>query len=194
MTKKTEWIYREILYQALEQKQHRFTQNALAKRCDVSIGLVNKALAPLADINAIEKKPRGFIILNPKKAILHWASIRNLRKDIAYQTHSAKQAAQIEKEMPPCLFTCYSGFSRRFGRAPADYGEVFVYADPSIVKERFPPKAGKPNVIVLKTDAHIRNFKVVPLGQMFTDLWNAGTWYAEEFLKALEAELDKAGW
>jgi hypothetical protein len=194
MAKKTEWVYREILYQALEQKQRRLTQSALAKRCGVSIGLVNKALAPLADINAIEKKPRGFIIISPKKAMLHWAGIRHLRKDMAYQTHAAKSAAQIEKEMPPCIFTCYSGFNIKFGHAPADYGEVFVYADPAIVMERFPPAAGKTNVIALKTDAHISNFKTVPLGQMFVDLWNAGTWYAEEFLKVLETELDKARW
>ena len=194
MAKKTEWIYREIIYQALELKRRRLTQSALAKRCGVSIGLVNKALAPLADINAIEKKPRGFIVISPKKTMLHWAGIRKLRNDIAYHTHSAKPVAQTEKEMPPCIFTCYSGFSRMFGRAPADYGEVFVYANPATVKERFPPKAGKPNIIVLKTDAHIGNFKAVPLGQMFVDLWNAGTWYAEEFLKAMEAELDKAGW
>jgi DNA-binding transcriptional regulator YhcF (GntR family) len=194
MTKKTEWIYREILYQALEQKQRRLTQSALAKHCGVSIGLVNRALAPLADINAIEKKPRGFIVISPRKAMLHWAGIRKLHMDIAYQTHSTKPVAQIEKEMPPCLFTCYSGFSRRFGHAPADYGEVFVYADTAVVKERFPLAAGKPNIIVLKTDVHMKNFKAAPLGQLFVDLWNAGTWYAEEFLKALEAELDKAGW
>jgi hypothetical protein len=194
MSKKTEWIYREILYQALEQKQRRLTQSALAKRCGVSIGLVNKALAPLADINAIEKKPRGFIVISPKKTMLHWAGIRRLRNDITYQAYSKKNILQIEREMPPCLFTCYSGFSMRFGRAPADYGEVFVYADTTAVKERFPPAEGKPNVIVLKTDVHMENFKNVPLGQLFVDLWNTGTWYAEEFLRVLEVELDKAGW
>jgi DNA-binding transcriptional regulator YhcF (GntR family) len=194
MAKKTEWVYREIIFQALEKKQRRLTQNSLAEQCGVSIGLVNKAIAPLADINAIEKKPRSFVVISPKKAMLHWAGIRKLRRDIEYQTHSSKTVAQIEKDMPPCLFTCYSGFARRFGRAPSDYGEVFVYAEPVAVKDRFPPAKGRPNTIALEMDVHLMKFKAVPLGQLFVDLWNAGTWYAEDFLKALEAELDKAGW
>ncbi|RLJ04056.1 MAG: hypothetical protein DRP18_05220 [Candidatus Aenigmatarchaeota archaeon] len=187
--KKSERIYREILYGVLERKENFFKQFSLAKICKTSIGNVHKALKPLEKMNSIEKKPMGFSVINPKKILLYWASIRNLERDIVYQTRVNQRVEEIEKELPPVLFTAYSGYKFRFDSAPSDYSEVWVYGDEKLIRDRFPPKSGKPNLFVLKTDPHLQSFRKIPLAQLFVDLWNLNTWYAEEFLKALERRL-----
>lgn len=191
MAKKMEWVYREILFQVLEKKQAFLSQSNISKRCAVSIGNVNKALAPLEAMNCIEKKPRGFRVLNPKKILLYWASIRNLQKDIIYQTRAEKPVEEIEKEMPPLLFTAYSGFRFRFRRIPSEYSEVLVYSEKKGVGERFPPRGGIPNITVLKPDSHLKKFRQVPIGQLFADLWNLNTWYANDFITELEKRIAK---
>ena len=42
--------------------------------------------------------------------------MRNLERDIIYQTASSKPPGQTEREMPPAKFTAYSGFKFRFKR------------------------------------------------------------------------------
>ncbi|MCJ7816561.1 MAG: hypothetical protein MUP55_01765 [Candidatus Aenigmarchaeota archaeon] len=184
--KKNEWVYREILYGFIEKGERFFTQKALSGRCGVSIGNVNKSLSPLEKMNAIEKKPRGFIVINWKKLLLYWASNRNLERDIVYQTRVGKSVNEIEKGIPPAMFTAYSGYKFVFGIVPADYSEVVVYGDATEIRERFPERKGVPNLIVLKTDPHMEKFKRVPLAQIYVDLWNLGTWYAEDFIKELD--------
>jgi len=196
--KKREWLFREILYRVLEKEEHFFTQKALAKGCGMSIGNVNKALKPLEGMNAIEKKPRGFRVINPKKIMLYWASIRNVKSDVILKIRVNKNVRDIEKEMPPVKFTAYSGYKFRFRDAPSDYSEVIVYGDPEKIKSRFSssePRAskalkGRPNIIILKTDSHLLKFKHIPIAQLFVDLWNLDTWYAEEFLKKLEKKIN----
>lgn len=190
--KKKEWVYREILYRAMERGERFFTQKNLAQRCAVSIGNVNKALAPLEDMNAIEKKPRGFVVINPKKVLLYWASIRDIGADRIAQINVRKPVTEIEREMPPVKFTAYSGYKFRFREAPSDYSEVVVYGNADEIKRRFKASTGRPNIIVLRPDPCLSKLKEVPLVQIFVDLWNLGTWYAEEFLKALERRIDKA--
>ncbi|MBL7160785.1 MAG: hypothetical protein ISS93_02970 [Candidatus Aenigmarchaeota archaeon] len=187
--KKKEWLYRELLFQLLENKETFFTQKALAEKTRTSLGNVNKSLSPLEGMNCIEKLPMGFRIIQPKKLLLYWASLRNLEKDITFKTRVEKPVEEIEKELPPALFTAYSGFKFRFRRIPADYSEVVVYGDWKQVAERFPKKKGKENLIVLKPDPHLEKFKQVPLGQLYTDLWNLDTWYAQDFLEALEKKI-----
>jgi len=184
--KKNEWVYREILYRVIEKGERFFTQKALSGRCGVSIGNVNKSLSPLEKMNAIEKKPRGFIVINWKKLLLYWASNRNLERDIVYQTRVGKSVNEIEKGIPPAMFTAYSGYKFAFRTVPADYSEVVVYGDATEIRERFPERKGVPNLIVLKTDPHMEKFKRVPLAQIYVDLWNLGTWYAEDFIKELD--------
>lgn len=186
---KKEWIYREILYQVLEKKNNFIKQNYLSKRCGVSIGNVHKSIRPLENMNAIEKKPQGFLVINPKKILLFWASMRNLRKDVIYETRIEKPVEEIEKNLPSVLFTAYSGYKFIFDSTPSDYSEVLVYGNIKEIKERFPIRRGKPNLVVLKTDSHLKKFKAVPLGQLFVDLWNLNMWYAEEFLRALEKKI-----
>lgn len=188
--KKIERVYREILYRSLEERERELTQKHLSTRCEVAIGTVNYALKPLEDMNAVEKKRKSFLVLDPKKILIYWASVRNLRGDIVYGTHSDKDIRQIEQEMPPCTFTAYSGYKFRYGEPPAGYSEIWVYGEGDRVKERFPEEEGKKNVFVLEMDGHLEKFDEVPLAQLYVDLWNLDTWYASEFIKSLEEIVD----
>jgi DNA-binding GntR family transcriptional regulator len=118
--KKIEWVYREILYQAMEKEEFFLKQAQLSRTCGVSIGNVNKALKPLENINCIEKKPRGFLVIQPKKILTYWASIRNLQKDVVFKTHVNRNVNEIEKELPPVMFTAYSGYTFRFRFIPRE--------------------------------------------------------------------------
>ncbi len=97
---------------------------------------------------------------------------------------------EIEKNMSPGLFTAYTGYKYMFNEAPADYSEVYIYADAMEVERRFPPRRGKPNVFVLKQDEHLLKFKRIPIAQLYVDLWNLDTWYAHEYLKCLEEKIN----
>ncbi len=189
--KKYERVYREILFRTLESGEHFFKQIALAGRCKTSIGNVHKALRPLEQMNCIEKKPMGFAVINPKKILLYWASARNLERDIIYKTHVRGTVHETEKGMPPVIFTAYSGYKFRFNSTPSDYSEVLVYGERKGIEERFPQSHGKPNLIVLKPDLHLETFRQAPVAQIFVDLWNLNTWYADDFVKALDKKIDK---
>src|SRR3989338_3778639 len=99
MTKK-EVIWREILFQALENKKTEFTQKELAEKYGFSLSTVFNALKVPRGVNAIEGK-RGFKIRDIEKFLNLWATFRNLKKDIIYQTNVKKDAREIEAEMPP---------------------------------------------------------------------------------------------
>lgn len=190
--KKKEWVYREILYQRFEKGKDFLRQKKVAERCGISAGMVSKALEPLDRMNAIEKKPMGFRVIDARKLLLYWASLRRLERDILFSTRSGKSVHDIEKEMPKAMFTAYSAYRFRFGSIPSEYSEVMVYADPERVRERFGESSGVPDIIVLRPDPHLEKLKEAPLAQVFVDLWNAGKWYAEDFLRELEKKMEVA--
>ncbi len=186
---KKERVYREILYFVLEKNIKSFKQIELSKICGLSLSSVNYTLKPLERIGAIEKKRFGFNVINPKKILLYWASIRRLEKDIIYQTYLDKPIEKIESEVPAnSVFTAYTAFKFKFEKIPSEYGEVIVYGK----KDEFIKRFGKenlklkPNLIVLNLDEHLLKFKIAPTAQIFVDLWNLSSWYAKEFLKELE--------
>ncbi len=196
--KKSEWVYRELLYQSLEREEYRFTQLGIAKKLCISLNTVNNALKPLASMGAIVKQPMGFRLIDQKKLLLFWASKRNIGKDIAYKILTEMPLSQIERSMPSrVVFAAYSAYRFRFNDVPADYSEVYVYADEKTLKEinsRFPEKDGPPNLFVLKADEHL--WQTAPTGtcsiaNIFVDLWNLNTWYAKEFLQALDKRISK---
>jgi hypothetical protein len=189
---KKEWIYREMLYNVFEKKVNSFTQKNLAHVCYTSISNVHKALAPLMEMIAIEKKNFGFSVIDSRKILYYWSSIRRLKKDIVYRTFIDLPVIEIENRMPPCLFTAYSAYRFIFELTPTDYTEVFAYVEErnlQKIKERFPPKKGFANVIILSMDDHLKGFNQIPLAQLFVDLWNIDTWYARDFLIELEGTL-----
>ncbi len=190
---KKERVYREILYGVLERKTRLFKQLELSRVCGLSLSTVNYVLKPLEQMNAIEKKRFGFIVLDPKKILLYWASIRRLEKDIVYQTYLNKPVEKIESEVPAnSVFTAYSAFKFKFEKIPSEYGEVIVYGKKEDFERRFGKEEAllKPNLIVLNLDDHIMKFKISPIAQIFVDLWNLRSWYAKDFLRKMEEIVD----
>jgi hypothetical protein len=194
MTKK-EIIWREILFQAIENKKFEFTQKELAQKYRFSLSTVFNALKIPREAGAVEGK-RGFRVLDIEKFLYLWATFRKIKKDIIYQNAVKKGVFEIEGEMPPSvIFGAYSAFLKKYKVAPADYDKVYVYIDEEKIEEikkRFPPQKGYINLIVLKADPWLKNFgQLTPGCQTFVDLWNLTEWYAKDFLNALKEKILK---
>jgi len=189
--KKIEYVYREILYNAIEKKNRRLTQLELARTLKISLSTVNHAIKHLKKMQAVETRTRSFVVLDPKKVLYYWASIRDLDKDIIFQTRVEKPILQIEKEMPDSIvYGAYTAYKFIFNDVPADYSEVYIYGQEDI-KDRFPKSDNNPNLFVLKKDSSIQKYgKATTIAQTFVDLWNIKTWYANEFLKIMEERID----
>ena len=186
--KRTEEVYKEILYQS-EKGNKIITQKAIAEKLDLSLSNVNNAMAPLRRMGAVNVKKMCFHIINPKKILYHWASVRNLKKDIIYSTRIEKSVVEIEKSMPDSVvFAAYSAYRLKFNDVPADYSEVYVYCDDiEEIKKRFPLSKNTPNVFMLKKDKNIDKYgRIATNANIFVDLWNLSEWYAHDFIKALE--------
>lgn len=192
--KKMELIYRDILYNATEKGRFEMTQSELSKKFGISLSVVNAAVKKLGMIGAVKILHRSFKIMDVKKALYYWASARNLQKDVLLKTRIEMPVREIERGMPNLIFTAYSAYKLRFNDVPADYSEVYVYADEKeldLIKKRFSlnekNQANKnPNLFVLKKDAFVEKYKKIPLVQIFVDLWNLKEWYSQEFVKNLE--------
>ncbi len=190
---KAEFIYREILYRAIERKDFSFTQKELAESLNTSISNVNHSLKPLRRMAAIKVGPRNFEVVNARKILFYWASIRDIKKSLIFKARVELPVIEIEKQMPSgIIFGAYSAYKYRFKDTPADYSEVYIYSD-SIddLRERFQLKeSGNPNLYVLKKDEFLGKYgSQLTLAQLFSDLWNMEEWYAKDFLKALEGKL-----
>ncbi len=185
--KKIERVLRELLYLAFEEKTRKTTQAHLASRLQVSLSTVNLAISHLRKMNAVQIAKRSLVIINPKKILFYWASIRTLEKDILIKTRVEGNVSDIEKSMPSdVVFGAYSAYKLQFSDQPADYSEVYVYAsNPKEVLKRFIQRQGPPNLIVLKKEC-----PNMTLAHLFVDLWNMREWYAKEFLRSLEEKLD----
>lgn len=193
---KCEVIYREILDCVFERKNTTFTQLGLAKKFGFSLSTVNNALNNLFEIGAVEKHSRFFKVIDSRKIAYYWATIRKLKRDVIYSTFVNAPILEIEKRVPnECIFSCFSAFKLTFNYTPADYRDVYIYAnenDLNEVKKRFPEnKKTIANLIVLRKDNGVNQneMKVVSKSQMFVDLWNLKDWQASEFIDDLEYEL-----
>ncbi|HLC68219.1 MAG TPA: hypothetical protein VJH24_00130 [Candidatus Bilamarchaeaceae archaeon] len=189
---KKEILYREILAQFLERRAAAFTQLALSKKFGFSLSTVHNALKPLVSMGAVNAKRRGFELADAKKALLYWATVRSLQRDILYATRMEVPVSESEKMAPSAAtYTAYTAYRLKFNDTPADYSELYFYIPESElgeVKKRFPERKGPPNIIVLRADPFLKP-GIVPLPQLFVDLWNLKTWYAKDFVHALEAKL-----
>ena len=74
-----------------------------------------------------------------------WATHRNFSSDIIYATSVEKSAREIEGLMPPdIIFGAFSAYRFSHNSAPADYDQVYVYANElDEIKKRFPVKKDK---------------------------------------------------
>ncbi len=188
---KIEYVYREILYQRIEKKKNLFTQASLASTLQLSLSTVNHAIRVLSAMGAVEIRQRSFIIIDVKKVLYYWASLRDLHKDCVYATRVEQPVVSMEKLMPAdAVFGAYTAYKFLFHDVPADYSEMYVYGNIDEIQKRFPFQRGVPNLFVLKKDALLEKYgRTTPLALTFVDLWNLKEWYAKEFITALEARL-----
>ncbi len=203
-------VYRQIAEEILQNRRAKLVERKIAKNLGISPDTVNNAIAPLKRIGAVTVQRRHFEVIDFKKLLLYWAVNRKFDKDIIYETYvPVKSPEEIENYLPEGIaFTNFSGYKKIFNESPADYGEVYVYAERKIVTEikiRFSesnmsPKRGKyNNLIVLRPDSllensiesHIISHSSVSLPQLYVDLWNNGSWMAYEFIKSLEKRIDE---
>ncbi len=194
--KKIEFVYREILYQSMEKKNNKMTQLAIASKLNISLSTVNHALKPLRAMGAIDVKLKNFIVIDMRKILFYWASLRNISKDVIYKTRVDKPVQKIESEMPAdVVYGAFTAYKFKFKDVPADYSEAYVYSSDEMVddiKKRFPESKNVPNLFVLKKDSLMQEYgKTTTLAQTFVDLWNLKEWYAKEFLMALEKKIEK---
>ncbi|MFH1439480.1 MAG: winged helix-turn-helix domain-containing protein [Candidatus Woesearchaeota archaeon] len=200
--KKIELVLREILYNAIEKKNKTMTQLELAKALNISISTVNLAIKPLKAMNAVNVKLKNFVVIDTRKILFYWASLRNLEKDIIYKTRAEMPVRNIESLMPAkVIYGCYSAYKFKLEDVPADYSEVYVYLEEEYledIKKRFPPSNKPPNLFILKKDSRmdlcldlVRNIRITTTAQLFVDLWNLREWYAKDFLTAFENRLKK---
>lgn len=174
----------------LEAFKNTRTQKQIAERLEISLSTVNNALKPLERMGALEKKKFGFKIIDKEKALLYFASSRNLQKDMIYKTRAEMPVKEIEKTMPSgTLFTAFTQYRLKFNETPADYSEVYAYASKEALKEvkkRFPEKKGPANLYIMEKP---EGLKEVTEELLFADLWNLKEWYAKEFVNALRKKM-----
>ena len=193
--KKVDRVLREILYRVYERNESFMSQKSLAQACGLSMDTVNRLVTKLNQFRAIEKKPLGFRVVDPKKIISYWASTRNLAGDVVYSTYSPDSVSKIESELPPgSIFTAYSGYRLKFNETPTHYEEIFVYADPDEVRRKFPEsEVERRNLFVLRQDPHLGRVGkdgAATLAQLYIDLWQIGGATADRFILELEKRLE----
>lgn len=192
--KKIEQVFREILRQAMENESSCLKQSELSRKLGFSLSTISLAVKKLERMNAVKIGKMGFRVIDAKKILYLWASIRNLEKDIIYQTRAEMPVREIENSLPDVTYAAYSAYKLRFKDVPADYSEVYAYADEEEleeIKKRFPPNSKAPNLFVLKKQGLAAYSKTGSVAQIFVDLWNLKQWYAQDFLKALEKRIEE---
>lgn len=193
MTKK-EIIWRDILHQAVENKKIEFTQKDLAKKYGFSLSTVFNALKIPRKAGIINVSGKGFKIEDIEKFLYLWATVRNLNKDVFYQTNVSKSVREIEGEMlPEAIFGAFSSYFKKYREAPADYDKVYIYMDKEKldeIKKRFPPQKGYYNLNAVAADDWLKKFgDLTPDVQTFVDFWNLPEWYAKDFLNGLKEKI-----
>lgn len=189
---KRERVYREILYHQFEERASSFTQHELAETCRVSLGLVNLSLNPLRRMGAVEVRQRSFVVLDAWKVLMYWCAVRDLTRETVYSNLVEEPVHRIEASLPRgSVSTAYTAYRERFGEAPADYSEVYVYGDEDVFVRRFgyPRTVGRRNLFVLRSDERLVGLGKSPLAQVYADLWNIDKWYAKRYLESLGGKL-----
>ena len=70
------------------------------------------------------------------------------------------------------IYAAYSAYKLRYKDVPADYSEVYVYANPDEIKKRFPYNKNIPNLFVLKKPKQLEKYgEISAIALTFVDLW-----------------------
>jgi hypothetical protein len=189
---KYERIYRELLLSALS-RLDSVKQQDLAKKCGVSLGLVNKTVRRLEEARAVEVTRAGVRILSPGRLLNLWATERRLENDIvcAFRWDPLEE---VERELPRvALLTGFSAWCALTSRRPAEYHSLYFYVgDLQEFREWFKfreKKARKtnPNVFVLYTnDSHLLSTSrrgIAPVPQIYVDIYAVDGPQAPPYLK-----------
>src|SRR3989338_7326085 len=124
MTKK-EILWRDILYQATNNKKREFTQKELAEKFGFSLSTVFNSLRELRQLGIVKVSGRNFLVEDPEKFLYFWATHRKFASDISYSTNCDISVREAEGAMPPsAIFACYSAYRMKYGEPPADYDKV----------------------------------------------------------------------
>ena len=185
---KIEYIWRELLYKAIEEKQPEFSISQLANKFKLSTSLVAHALAPLRGLNIVRIGKLNSQVIDSEKLLFFWATRRNTEKEIIYKTYSSATNYEIESLMPAnSVPTAYSACRLLFDINTADYDKIYYYShSKEEVMERFPPNENKKaNIFILQADKFLASYLRIPMGQAFVDLWSLPQWYSREFTEAL---------
>jgi len=191
VVRKTNWILREILYRVFELGEVFMTQRSLAEACGCSLDAANRMVGRLESFGAVEKRPFGFRVSQPKKVLLYWAATRNLRSDLVYSTYSPEPVEEIEGMLPPgSILTAFSGCRQKFPDLPPPPA-VYAYSETEKVRGVFPEREADPNLFILRPDPHLSKLGSCPIAQLYVDLWQLGDPLAERYLTRLEEVLER---
>jgi hypothetical protein len=164
----------------------------LAERFQLSTSMVSHALQPLRELGIISIGKTSSQLVDAERLLFFWATRRNLKQEIIYQTWSPLPPLETEASLPakviPAAYSAYRLYINEFQMPlPADYDHVYFYAaEVEEIKHRFPPAPKKPaNLFILKPDQFLSRYPRLPLAQIFADLWNLPEWYAKEFQDSL---------
>lgn len=191
--KKIEMIWREILFKSIERKSSQFTQKELARTLGVSTSTIFQSLKTPRKMGAVRVTGRFFTLEDTEKLLYHWASTRDLQKDIMFAAHVDLPVLEIEGMMPPnIVFACYSAARHYLAVPPADYDKVYIYAkDAREISERFSFTKGRSNIFVLRADPLLARYGTkTTIAHTFIDLWNLSDWQAKDFTHALKEKID----
>jgi hypothetical protein len=195
--KKIETIWHHLLFEAIEHQQYRHTQQELARTYNYSLSTINHAIGVPAEIGAVRKESKYFVLENVQKLLYFWASQRSISKDILYESHYPAGVIEIEGLLPSeSIYAGYSAARKILEEAPADYSRVYFYLEEKKLdkaKARFPKgKAKEINVVALKAPPAMKRFgPVTTLPQTFVDIWNLKDWYGQDFIKRLEEKINE---
>lgn len=159
------------------------TQAEISRELDISLSTVNRTVKKLEKMGAVDVSSRSLKTRDKEKILMYMASIRNTEKDILYRTRVNDKVKEIERSMPGGVeFTAYTAYKFKYEDVPADYSEIYVYADEQAldeIKKRFPEMKGPPNLFVFKKEIEVNDALI------FSDLWNIKEWYAKEFTREM---------
>ena len=106
---KIEIIWRELLFCAIEKNPRQFIQKKLAEKFGFSTSTIFQALKVPRQMGAVRVTGRNFVLEDAEKLLYHWASARDIDKNIQLATHVDLQAPEIEARMPADIV--FGGFT-----------------------------------------------------------------------------------
>lgn len=188
---KIEYIWRDLLFEAVEKQNPYFTITDLSKKFQLSTSVVSHAIIPLRELHMVEVGKLRSKVIGVERLLMFWATRRNITKEVLYKVHSSLPVFERESSMPSHVIpTAYSAYRFLYHTVPADYENIYFYgSEVEEIKKRFPENKKTPNVFILKIDPYLKKiYRTTPLIQIFVDLWTLPEWYAKDFSEAL---LDK---